>query len=221
MKGTLEISWSATPAGSSSSLARHSGWSVRHVVDVLGLENQSDDRLLAERRSGLAGPAFEVFYRRHERALLAFFRRRVASAELAADLTAETFAQALQSRSRYRVRDGESSSVAWLYGIAGHVYSRSVRRGKVEDRARRKLGLPQLALEDDAIAAIEDAASGRSIADALARLSSEQREAVKARILEERSYSEIAVELDCSEAVVRKRVSRGLATLRSELEGLA
>ena len=195
--------------------------SLRHIRIVVDLEKRSDNELLAEDRRGVAGPAFEVFYRRHERALIAFFRRRVTSAEVAADLTAETFAQALQSRSRFRPRDGGNSSVAWLYGIAGHVYSRSVRRGKVEDRARRKLGLPPLALEDDALAAIEDAASDHAIADALARLSSEQYEAVRARVVDERSYSEIAIELECSEAVVRKRVSRGLASLRNELEGLA
>ena len=38
------------------------------------------------------------------------------------------------------------------------------------------------------------------------------------RIVEERTYPEIAVELRCSEMVVRKRVSRGLSRLRRQLE---
>ena len=46
-----------------------------------------------------------------------------------------------------------------------------------------------------------------------------ERHAVKAHVLDERSYSEIAASLDCSEMVVRKRVSRGLARLRHTLEG--
>jgi RNA polymerase sigma-70 factor (ECF subfamily) len=45
-----------------------------------------------------------------------------------------------------------------------------------------------------------------------------ERDAVKARVLDERSYSEIAASLHCSEMVVRKRVSRGLARVRRRLE---
>ncbi len=46
----------------------------------------------------------------------------------------------------------------------------------------------------------------------------EQRNALVARIINERSYEEIAAELRCSKSVVRQRVSRGLRTLRSEVE---
>jgi RNA polymerase sigma-70 factor (ECF subfamily) len=52
----------------------------------------------------------------------------------------------------------------------------------------------------------------------LERLPAEQREAIRARILDEQSYREIATRLRTSQLVVRKRVSRGLATLREELE---
>ncbi|MBA3263516.1 MAG: hypothetical protein H0T69_13805 [Thermoleophilaceae bacterium] len=45
-----------------------------------------------------------------------------------------------------------------------------------------------------------------------------QGEAIRARIVEERDYSEIAKDLRCSEAVIRKRVSRGLASLRDRME---
>ena len=52
----------------------------------------------------------------------------------------------------------------------------------------------------------------------LERLPADQREAVRARVLDERSYPDIAGELETSELVVRKRVSRGLSNLRAELE---
>jgi len=52
----------------------------------------------------------------------------------------------------------------------------------------------------------------------LERLPAAEREAVRARILDERSYGEIASRLRCSGAVVRQRVSRGLRALASELE---
>lgn len=49
-------------------------------------------------------------------------------------------------------------------------------------------------------------------------LPADQREAITARVLDDREYHEISRILECSEAVVRKRVSRGLATLRRQLE---
>ena len=54
---------------------------------------------------------------------------------------------------------------------------------------------------------------------ALAKLPSEQRQAIEARVIGERNYTDIARELRCSEAVVRKRVSRGLRALRTRLVG--
>ncbi|MGO9763978.1 MAG: sigma factor-like helix-turn-helix DNA-binding protein [Solirubrobacteraceae bacterium] len=56
-------------------------------------------------------------------------------------------------------------------------------------------------------------AAGRSSG----RPASELLDALRARILDERDYAQIARELRCSEAVVRKRVSRALRTLRGAL----
>ena len=51
----------------------------------------------------------------------------------------------------------------------------------------------------------------------LENLTPAQREAIEAHHLEERGYTEIAADLCCSESVVRKRVSRGLAALHAQL----
>ena len=53
---------------------------------------------------------------------------------------------------------------------------------------------------------------------ALDALPADQREAVRARILDERDYVDIARSTQTSEAVVRKRVSRGLAGLRARMK---
>ena len=53
--------------------------------------------------------------------------------------------------------------------------------------------------------------------DTLAALPAAQRDAVSARVLEDREYAEIASSLRTSESVVRKRVSRGLAGLRDRM----
>ena len=52
----------------------------------------------------------------------------------------------------------------------------------------------------------------------LSDLPDDQREAVRRRVLDEADYPTIASELECSEDVVRQRVSRGLAALRKGLQ---
>jgi RNA polymerase sigma factor (sigma-70 family) len=56
------------------------------------------------------------------------------------------------------------------------------------------------------------------VTQALEDLPVDQREAVRGRVLDDRSYRELAVSLQCSESVVRQRVSRGLRSLRERLE---
>jgi RNA polymerase sigma-70 factor (ECF subfamily) len=51
----------------------------------------------------------------------------------------------------------------------------------------------------------------------LSELPPEQRRIVAAHVIDERPYGELAGELHTSEAVVRQRMSRGLAALRKGL----
>jgi RNA polymerase sigma factor (sigma-70 family) len=159
--------------------------------------------------------AFDAFYVRHERLVLAYFRRRTPSADVAVDLTAETFVAALGSVRRFRA--GEHPAVAWLLGIARHKLLHSIERGRVEDRARRRLGAARLEFEDEELARV-DRLGAQPAHELLAALPHEQAEAIRARILEEQPYDVVALRLRCSELVARKRVSRGLATLRDVLE---
>ncbi|MGO9319265.1 MAG: RNA polymerase sigma factor [Solirubrobacteraceae bacterium] len=162
--------------------------------------------------------AFAAFYRHFERPVLGFFMRCTGRAELAADLTAETFARALESVESYDPARGRADH--WLFGIARNVLGSSYRRSRVEAGARQRLGMPRLVLDDhaaDTIAALTEDLEHATLA--LAALPEEQRRAIHARVLQERDYAEIASELRCSEAVVRQRVSRGLRILRSRLAG--
>jgi RNA polymerase sigma factor (sigma-70 family) len=173
-----------------------------------------DDELLART---LAHPeAFAAFYQQHERALLGFFMRRTGDAELAADLTAETFAAALLNVRRFDSARG--SALAWTFGIAQHLLQRAWERRRVEDRARRRLGMPRIELDDAALERIERLGSDERVVALLEQLPPEQARAVRSRVIDEQPYARIAADVRCSESVARKRVSRGLATLRSILE---
>ncbi|MFL5817438.1 MAG: RNA polymerase sigma factor [Conexibacter sp.] len=165
--------------------------------------------------------AFGAFYGRYVDAVLAYFAVRTRRPDAAADLTAETFAAALRGVRRYRRQ--QEPAAAWLFAIARNKLADAARRGVVADRARMRLGMEPVALTDADIERVEDlvdlAAGGASALAALVEgLPAAQREAIVAHVLDERDYPEIARELRCSEAVVRKRVSRGLATLRAQLE---
>lgn len=169
----------------------------------------------------LAGtPAdFGTFYRRHEDAMLAYFLRRTRHPEVAADLTAETFARALAGRRGFDRARGEARG--WLFGIAHHVLARSLERGRVEDETRQRLGIEPLVLDDAAIERIAGTPDGAAdaVIEALAGLPVGQAQAIAGRVVGELDYDELARRLDCSESVVRKRVSRGLRRLKAELEG--
>jgi len=117
---------------------------VNHPMTAVA--HSADRALLARTRAGDA-EAFGEFYRARRGAVLAFLRPRVASAELAADLMCETFVAALAA-----VHAGERElpdvPVAWLVTIARNQLIDSVRRGRVEDAARRRLAMAPLELRD-------------------------------------------------------------------------
>lgn len=157
---------------------------------------------------------FGRFYDRYVDMLLGYFARRVNDAETAADLTAETFAAALVARKRFR--RAATPAVAWLFGIAQHKLTDYRRRGSAEDRMRRRLGMERVPVGEDDRELI--AMLGRDAAwQLIDELPAEQREAVRAHVLDDVPYDELALAGDTSEAVVRKRVSRGLGALRERM----
>jgi RNA polymerase sigma-70 factor (ECF subfamily) len=178
----------------------------------------SDARLLA----GVADcddRAFTAFYRRHLALVVSVLMRRTGDPELAADLTAEVFAAAMQAAGRYEPHG--DSAAGWLIGIARNVLGHSLRRGRVDSRARERLGMEALELGDadlERVLALADAGTGPAT-QLLGTLPEPEQAALVARVIDERPYAEVAATLGCSELVARKRVSRGLARLRSGLAG--
>jgi RNA polymerase sigma factor (sigma-70 family) len=187
------------------------------MVGMRSRGTRVDERALIDRaRAGRDG--FAAFYDYFEAPVLRYFVRATGASEVAADLTAETFARVLESLAAYDSARGRADQ--WVFGIARNVLNESFRRGQVDYAARRRLGLPDLVLDDHAIETIERLSAGQGAVDrAFAKLPAEQREAIDARVVRERDYPEIARELRCSEAVVRQRVSRGLRALRTRLTG--
>jgi RNA polymerase sigma factor (sigma-70 family) len=179
------------------------------------LAHAADAELLAWSKA--RPEAFGEFFERHHCDVLAFFYRRTGCPEIAADLTSETFAAAFLARRRYR--DTGAPAEAWLLAIARRKLVDSLRRGQAESKARRRLAVRSVQLDDSTIEELEELVDLQSmrgaVREAMASLPQGQAEAVYMRVGLELPYSAIADKLECSEGTARVRVMRGLARLSS------
>jgi RNA polymerase sigma-70 factor (ECF subfamily) len=178
---------------------------------------ESDHSVLLARVAEGDRAAFEELYRSHLPLVLRWCLRATHDPELAADLSSEVFAQALIRSDRYDPAQG--SVGAWLLGIAANKLRESQRRKRIEDSARRRLGLESATFTDSDVELVNELVGMNDrLQDLVQRLPAEQRDALVARIVDEQPYEDIAERLRCSKSLVRQRVSRGLRTLRSDLE---
>ena len=171
-----------------------------------------DDRRLLRRIAAGDDKAFSAFYRAHLNALVAFFRRRVPDPELAFDLAAETFAVVAARADTFH---GSGEPVAWLYGIARNKLRESLRRGRVEDEARRALGLPPAGLDDPDLERVEDGLPPIARDDPGACL-----QARRAKVRELSAKRPVEVRAAAERDVVRMRdTGPGLQTISIDLLG--
>lgn len=160
-------------------------------------------------------------YERYARSLLSFFQRRVNDPELAVDLMSDTFMLALERREQFRGLTDKQLS-GWLWMIGQSVLREHERRGEALDRNARRLGRERRELTDREIERIEDLAATENlraaVARSLERLPSDQRDAVRLRVVEGLSYAEIAKRLGITASGTRTRVTRAMREMRKMLE---
>ena len=165
--------------------------------------------------------AFAELYLRHRTALYRWLRGRAPDA-IAAELTAEAFAQAALGLKRFR-DEADGSAAPWLFGIAKNLLRRYHESQRVETRARKRLGMPVRSYELD-VDAVEHRADAAALEPALASavdsLPAAQREARELRVVEERDYRDVASRLGVSEVAARLRVMRALSSLSRLLKGV-
>jgi RNA polymerase sigma factor (sigma-70 family) len=176
-----------------------------------------DDReLLRAARRGDA-ECFGTFFRKHHAVVLGYLARRVADPEVAADLLAETFASLLTVVGDPR-RGLPASPPGWLLVTARNLLIDSYRHGIAAEAASLKLQLAPVALDDRDIELIVEAGQDDALLGRIYELLPiEQANALTARVIDELDYDFIAGRANTSEAVIRKRVSRALATLRTAM----
>jgi len=168
--------------------------------------------------SGANPPAdFERLYRSEVASVAAFFARRSRDPETVADLTAETFLEALRSFASFDPKKGGRRP--WVFAIARRVYAKYCEQSARQQTAARREGGRRV-LDDEVIedlaARIDAGRSGRDLLDRLAELSEADREALELVDLTGLSPKEAAMALGVSPGTLRVRLFRARARLRRE-----
>lgn len=156
-------------------------------------------------------------YDQHGPDILRYLARRTFDPETAVDLLADTFTKAIASRRRFRGTSTEEA-IGWLYAIARSQLSDHRRRARAERAAMSRVQGERRALYDEEYERIEQLLDLQDIRDtvaaALDELPDTHRQVIRLRVVEERSYDELAALLGTSVVAARVRLSRALRALR-------
>ena len=181
--------------------------------------NRDEDSLAGlvfRARTGDVG-AFEALYHSFQAGIYSFIRGQVREAELAADLTQQTFVRAWESLPRLRQ---EAAFVGWLHRIASNLVRDEVKSGhaRLEIAASNVLDEP---LPDPEATSPEEAAVFQGLKTAvwaaLDQLPPDQRAAVVMHHMEGMPVAEIAQAMKCRPGTVMSRLSRAREALRRKL----
>jgi RNA polymerase sigma factor (sigma-70 family) len=168
--------------------------------------------------TGSGGSPFAAIYRAHVAAVTGFFARRGADPQTVADLTSETFAEAIGSFPTFD--PGRGSPRPWLYAIARAVYARhrerETRGEDVVGRLGHRIALGEDDIEDLA-ARIDAQQEGRALLERCARLPERDRQAIELVDLEGFTPTEAAACLGVSAGALRVRLFRARTKLRKDL----
>ena len=150
------------------------------------------------------------FVRAHREPLIRYGLRRLDSNDEVEELVAETFATAWR---RWGDRPSEvEQQLYWLYAIARLVLSNLWR-----SRDRRVRLVERLRLQRVVEGSGGQATLVESLAEAIERLSDEDREAIELAYWERLSYWEIGQVMGCSDNAIELRLRRARKTLRSAI----
>jgi RNA polymerase sigma-70 factor, ECF subfamily len=174
-------------------------------ASVPAVSGPTDGELMVEAQRG-SRDAFQIVFERYRGAVWGFFRRRVADARRAEELTQDVFLAVIQGAARYEAR---GPFRAYLFGIAFNVLMAERRRSVRQESAP---------LEPDAVAHTPNPDSALWVRRALELLESDEREILMLREYEQLSYQELSEVLALPVNTVRSRLFRARAALKAALE---
>jgi RNA polymerase sigma-70 factor (ECF subfamily) len=155
----------------------------------------------------------EQAFRRHYDRIYRYLRRRTHSDDEAEELAQIVFVEAAARLEHFK--PGATPVLAWLYTVA---------QRRLVDHARAVARRHETIARLDAarLAPVEELAYGadvaRALRSALGRLPEQQRQVAVLKLLEGRTFAEIAARVGATEAACKMRFARALEALRDELE---
>ncbi len=157
---------------------------------------------------------FQYLYEKYAQAIFYFVFRRTNEAEVAEDITSQTFLKALEKLHTFQDRGVPFS--AWLYKIATNEVNLYYRKSQT---------IPVISLEETFAHRLADESPENVNEEALAELAKVLSDLdqddlllLQLRFYEEKSFKEIAFILEIQEATAKMRVYRLLERLKEQLK---
>lgn len=170
-----------------------------------------DATLLKQFRAGRSEAAFAEIVRRNVDLVYAAARRQArGNAALAEDVTQGVFARLAEKA--HSIRDGEALA-GWLLVTTRFVALNAIRSEARRRRHEREAAVMNLEQRDDQTTA-QWREIGPVLDEAIARLKTEDRDALALRYFQGRSVADVAAALGVSTEAAQKRVNRAVDRLR-------
>ena len=173
----------------------------------------SSEDLIKRVRSGDVA-AFQQIYEQHHRFVLKFLYGMVGEIGLAEELTQETFVRAFTSIGKMR---NEAKLSTWLGGIAKNVASNSFRSRRQENRNLEIDSMPFKEISSDNLspdAELLNIELQDVIRAALGKLTEDKRMVFVLKVIQHKSYEEIAEITDSSIPKLKTDLHRAKAEMR-------
>jgi len=170
----------------------------------------SDQSLLSQFLTG-KDQAFRDLSQRHMNLVYGVALRNTADPSIAEEVVQDVFVL-LARKARSLV--SHPSIAGWLHKTSRNV-ARDARRKRIGHQKKLKRFAEQSGPTDQVQPALDDQLI--EIDSAVSSLPTQEREAILLRFFEDREYREIADQLSITEPAARKRVSRGIKRLHSDL----
>lgn len=179
---------------------------------------ECESRELVDAARHLDGEAWEEIYTRNHPRVYRYIQARVGDPELAEDLAATVFLEAVKRIQSYQQRG--RPMVAWLYGIARNLTNQhhrsNMRRREIAPEQRLGDG-EETPLPAPSRVQPEAEIDAWDVREAVLGLSTDQREALVLRFFAGLTTPEVAIALGKNERAVYSLYTRGIQALKRRL----